>query len=240
MKTHFALIVAGTLLLGGCATKKYVSQTVDPVKTKVDQVDTAQQATQKQLEGDETKLSATAEKANSADTRAGDALNRADAASQKADQVRNDLRNELSQTVANLDDYKLAGDTTVQFAFNSARLTPEDKQELDALVTGHTNALKRYFIAIEGFTDRIGTDEYNLELSRRRAQAVQYYLVSQHNIPVYRVQIVGLGKDKPVDQGRNRAALAKNRRVEVTVFSADATTGGTQKEPSATTRTPKP
>ncbi len=40
-------------------------------------------------------------------------------------------------------------------------------------------------------------------------------------MPVYRIQIVGLGKDKPVDEGKNRAAREKNRRVEVTVFSAD-------------------
>ncbi len=102
-------------------------------------------------------------------------------------------------------------------------------------------ALKRYFIAIQGFTDRIGPADYNLDLSRRRAQAVQTYLVGKHSIPVYRVQIVGLGKDKPVDEGKTRTARAKNRRVEVTVFSADnAVPGGSQKEPSASTQTPKP
>lgn len=240
MKHHLALVFAGTLLLGGCATKNYVAKTVDPVKAKVGQVDAAQQGTQKQLEGDETKLSATSEKADSADARATDALGRADAASKKADDVRNDLRNELSETVANLDDYKAAGDATVHFAFNSDKLTPEDKQQLDQLVSGHTTTLKRYIIAIQGFTDRIGTPEYNLDLSRRRAQAVQAYLVAQHNIPVYRVHIVGLGKQKPVDEGKGRQALAKNRRVEVIVFSADAAVGRSQKEPSADAKVPKP
>jgi outer membrane protein OmpA-like peptidoglycan-associated protein len=47
------------------------------------------------------------------------------------------------------------------------------------------------------------------------------YLVTQHDIPVYRIQIVGLASEKPVDTGRNRAARAKNRRVEVRLFSAD-------------------
>lgn len=242
MKHHFVLLLAGTLLLGGCATKNYVAKTVDPVKAKVDQVGTAQQGTQKQLEGDETKLSATSEKADSADARATDALGRADAASQKADQVRSDLRNELSQTVANLDDYKPAGEAVVHFAFNSDKLTTEDKQQIDQLVTSSVGTLKRYFVAIQGFTDRIGPAEYNLDLSRRRAQAVQTYLVAQHGVPVYRVQIVGLGKDKPVDDGKTRAARAKNRRVEVTLFSADnaVPVGAQQKPPSASAQAPKP
>ena len=87
------------------------------------------------------------------------------------------------------------------------------------------NNYKRFFIAVEGFTDQTGSDAYNAELSRRRANAVVAYLVSQHNIPVYRIQMIGLGKDKPVDEARNRAARAKNRRVEVTVYSADQGAG---------------
>jgi outer membrane protein OmpA-like peptidoglycan-associated protein len=107
------------------------------------------------------------------------------------------------------------------FKFDSAKLTDDAKQQLDQLASSQVGSLKRYFIAIQGFTDSTGSVEHNLDLSRRRAEAVQTYLVSQHNMPVYRIQIVGLGKDKPVDEGKNRAAREKNRRVEVTVFSAD-------------------
>src|SRR5258708_23177786 len=82
--------------------------------------------------------------------------------------------------------------------------------------------MKRYFVAIQGFTDKIGTPEYNLELSRRRAEAVQTYLVAQHNIPVYRIQIVGLGKDKPVNDEKTRDHRQKNRRVEATILTADS------------------
>ena len=56
------------------------------------------------------------------------------------------------------------------------------------------NNYKRYFIAVEGFTDQIGSEAYNKALSRRRADAVVAYLVSQHDIPVYRIQMVGLGQ----------------------------------------------
>ena len=214
-------IIASVLLLGGCATKKYVAQQVDPANAKISEVDRNQKNTQRQLEADEPKISAADEKASSADTRATDAIGRADAASKKSDQVRADLRNELNDRIANIDDYKAAGNVTVLFKFDSAKLTDDAKQQLDQLASGQVGSLKRYVVAIQGFTDSIGSVEHNLDLSRRRAEAVQTYLVSQHNMPVYRIQIVGLGKDKPVDEGKSREAREKNRRVEVTVFSAD-------------------
>ena len=217
-------VVAVVAAMGGCATKKYVAQQVDPVTQKINQVDKNQQSTQKQLEGDEPKIDAAQEKATAADSRASEALNAADAASKKADGVRSDLRNELNDRIANLDDYKTAGEATVLFKFNSDKLTPEAKEQLDQLTTDKMASLKRYFIAIQGFTDKTGSPEYNLDLSRRRAQNVQTYLVAQHNVPVYRVQIVGLGEDKPVNDEKTRDDRSKNRRVEVTLFSAADTT----------------
>jgi len=224
-------LLASVLVLGGCATKKYVAKQTDPMNQKINEVDKNQQNTQKQLESDEPKISAAAEKAESADNRAGDALGRADAASKKADQVRADLRNELTERIANIDDYKPAGDVTVLFKFNSAKLTDDAKQQLDQLGKGQVGTMKRYFVAIQGFTDKVGTTEYNLELSRRRAEAVQNYLVMQHNVPVYRIQIVGLGKEKPVNEEKTRDDRQKNRRVEVTVFSADTSQGAAAASP---------
>src|SRR5258707_535928 len=133
---------AALLLLGGCATKKYVAQRVDPVSGKVDQVDKNQQNTQKQLEAAEPRINAADEKATSADARAGDALNRADEASKKSDAVRDQLRGELNDRIANLDDYKSSTDVTVLFKFNSDVLTDDAKQELDQL-TGSVGSLKR-------------------------------------------------------------------------------------------------
>jgi len=211
-------------LLGGCATKKYVANTVDPVNAKVNQVDQNQQKTQKQLDEAEPRISAADEKASSADTRATDAIARADAASKKSDQVRDQLHTELNDRIADLDDYKAASPVTVLFKVNSSILSDDAKQQLDQM-TGSVSGAKRYFIAIQGFTDKTGSAEYNLELSRRRAEAVQTYLVAQHNVPVYRIQIVGLGQDKPVNEQKTRAERQQNRRVEVTLFSADSSAG---------------
>lgn len=227
------VILAGAVLGSGCATKKFVRQTVDPVSGKLDTV--AQQSTQQgqkidqtsqsldqtrqSLEKDETELSATKERAMSADNRAGDAIARADQASGKADQANRDL-GELRSTVANLDDYKQVAGSTLNFRFNSDKLSADAKQQLDQMVANQ-HQYKRYFVAVEGFTDRVGSVEYNAALSRRRADAVVEYLVAEHNIPIYRIHMVGLGKMKPVEEGKSRAANEKNRRVEVTLFSAD-------------------
>lgn len=77
--------------------------------------------------------------------------------------------------------------------------------------------------------------EYNLRLSQRRAEAVKRYLVAQHGIPLYRIYIIGLGEQKPVEEGRTREARALNRRVEVRVFSADAAVAGAPAAPGAQT-----
>jgi outer membrane protein OmpA-like peptidoglycan-associated protein len=161
-----------------------------------------------------------------ADNKAGDAINRADQASQKAgeasdkaDRVGRDL-GDLRNTVANLDDYKQVGQAVVNFRFNSDKLYDDAKQQLDQMVASQ-GQYKRFFIAVEGFTDSVGSADYNNALSRRRADAVVEYLVAKHNIPIYRIHMVGLGKEKPVDETRGKVARAKNRRVEVTLFSAD-------------------
>lgn len=109
----------------------------------------------------------------------------------------------------------------VPFAFNRDTLTPDAKRKLDELFADKTT-LKRYFVAAEGFTDRVGNADYNSSLSRRRADRVMQYLVAKQDIPVYRIHMIGLGKEKPVDEGRGRASNAKNRRVEVVIYTAES------------------
>jgi outer membrane protein OmpA-like peptidoglycan-associated protein len=137
-----------------------------------------------------------------------------DLANQNTQQI-----NTLRTSLGNLDDYKMAAETVVPFGFNKDNLTDEAKQQLDQFVKEH-GTLKRFFITVEGFTDKTGTRSYNDALSQRRADHVTAYLVMQ-GVPVYRIQMIGLANEKPADTGRNRAARAKNRRVEVKMFSAD-------------------
>jgi OmpA-OmpF porin, OOP family len=227
-------ILTGALLAGGCASKKYVRNTTAPIQAKVDQVgeqtgqnsaqiqDTRTQVTQVDQRA-QTGISAAQERAATADQHAGEAMSKATQAGQTADQAVqgvNTLRDDLKNVVANLDDYKLQTTTTVPFKVNSYVLNKDAQGELDKLVQD-VKADKRFFIAVEGYTDSTGSKQYNEELSRKRADAVVNYLVAKHDVPIYRIHMIGLGKEKPVDEARNRAARAKNRRVEVKVFTAD-------------------
>jgi outer membrane protein OmpA-like peptidoglycan-associated protein len=235
------LALSGALLTTGCATKKWVRQQTTPIQAKVDQVgeQTTQQGqaletTKGQLSTDikgvderaQSGISAAQERASAAESRAGEAMSRAETANQgvaRNNEAINNLRGSLQQVVANLDDYQPKGEAVVMFKFDSAKLTDEARDQLDQLVAGK-NAMKRYFIAVQGFTDKVGSEDYNAALSRRRADAVVQYLVAQHDVPVYRVHMIGLGEQKLADEGKTRASRAKNRRVEVRIFSADAAT----------------
>jgi OmpA-OmpF porin, OOP family len=214
-------------LVTGCATKNYVRQTEVPIEQKVDAAtdtngkqDTAIAKDEADIAKNAQAISATDEKATTADRRAGDAMTRANQAGQKADQDGQEIA-ALRGVVANLDDYKVVGQATTLFALNRATLTKEDKDQLDQ-VAGSAGSLKKYFVAVEGHTDKTGPADYNMVLSRRRADAVVQYLVTQKNIPFYEIRVIGLGSDMPADPGNTRDARAKNRRVEVKVYSADA------------------
>ena len=134
--------------------------------------------------------------------------------------------------VSNLDDYKMQTSVSVPFQFDKYKLTPDAKQDLDKLA-GDVQPDKRFFIAVEGYTDSTGSRAYNETLSRQRADAVTEYLVAKHGIPIYRIHMIGLGPEKPVDEAHSRTARAKNRRVEVKVFSADQATASLASDASA-------
>jgi OmpA-OmpF porin, OOP family len=231
----FALLAMATLAIfvTGCATKGYVRNNVTPVQQKLDQVadqtnkqgETLEQ-TRQDVDKHTTQIAGVDEKATGADRRAGDAMNRAQAADQKATQNTQEIAG-LRSTITNLDNYKVVQTATVLFPFNAAKLKPEDKQALDDLVS-HANGMKRYFIAIEGYTDTTGDPNYNLELSKRRADAVVQYLAGEKDVDFNRIHTIGLGEQKLIDDGKTRDSRAKNRRVEVKIYSADdaLTAGG--------------
>jgi outer membrane protein OmpA-like peptidoglycan-associated protein len=235
-------IVTGALLASGCATKKYVRNTTAPIQAKVDQV--GEQTTHNIQTIDETRtqvkqvdeksqncISAAQEKASLADQhagvadqQAGEALNKATQAAQVGDQNTQAIGT-IQTALGSMDDYKLQTTVAVPFKFNKYALTDDSRQDLDKMV-GDVKADKRFFIAVEGFTDKTGSKAYNTTLSQRRADAVVEYLVAKHDIPLYRIHMIGLADEKPVDEARSRTARAKNRRVEVKVFTADQATAG--------------
>jgi OmpA-OmpF porin, OOP family len=125
----------------------------------------------------------------------------------------------LRNVVANIDDYKPAGQTVVHFAIAKDTLTKDEKAKLDEVAT-QIGSQARYFITVEGFTDQTGSTARNDQLSRERANQVISYLVGSHDIPVYRIHMVGLGDQKLIDEGKGKKAREASRRVEITIYSA--------------------
>src|SRR6266478_6299890 len=133
MKTlAISMILTGAMLSGGCATKKYVRNSTAPIQAKVDQVGeqanrnaTATEEARKEIkavdERAESGISAAKERAMTADNHAGEAMNKANEAATAAADARTKAESNTTEIasirtiVANIDDYKPAAETTVNF-----------------------------------------------------------------------------------------------------------------------------
>jgi OOP family OmpA-OmpF porin len=104
----------------------------------------------------------------------------------------------------------------VLFDFDKSVVKPDGKAKLDDLAAKVRGISLEVVIAI-GHTDSVGTDEYNQQLSVRRAESVKAYLVSK-GIESNRVYTEGKGEKQPVADNRMAEGRAKNRRVEVEVI----------------------
>ncbi len=117
----------------------------------------------------------------------------------------------------------------VLFDFNKYTLKPEARERL-ARISGIVLAYPDLRLQIEGYTDSIGSDEYNQTLSDKRAESVRDYLVSS-GVSMNNVAAVGKGKADPVADNSTAAGRKLNRRVEM-IVSGDVI--GTQLTPGAT------
>jgi OOP family OmpA-OmpF porin len=106
----------------------------------------------------------------------------------------------------------------VFFDFNKNILTEADLKELPKAVV----FVKKYpgaKIRLDGYTDSIGTDEYNMKLSERRATAVKDYLIKEAGVDSSKITAVGHGEADPVADNKTPEGRAKNRRVEISILS---------------------
>src|SRR5205807_1466285 len=137
----------------------------------------------------------------------------------------------LTNTVVNLDNYHPVAETSVKFGFDKDNLTPKAKEALDQLAASLAST-KGYIITLEGGTDSVGPAEYNYDLSQRRANSVIQYLASKYQVPAHKIYVIGLGKDKPVEDNKTSTGRADNRRVDVRLMT------NTQGEGSQPAKTP--
>ena len=74
------------------------------------------------------------------------------------------------------------------------------------------------FIEIQGHTDSIGSEKYNLRLGEARAESVRRYLNSQHGLPLHRLSVISYGESAPLTDNETREDRAQNRRVALVVL----------------------
>jgi outer membrane protein OmpA-like peptidoglycan-associated protein len=112
---------------------------------------------------------------------------------------------------------KITFDSGILFDVNKATLRPASEAELTKLAV----ILNKYpdtNILLEGHTDATGSDEYNLDLSRLRAQSVSAFLAGQ-GVASNRFSIMGYGESQPIADNETEIGRQANRRVEVAIFA---------------------
>jgi OOP family OmpA-OmpF porin len=219
----FLAIAVGMVSASGCATRKYVRQHIDervsPVEKRTDELEETSRRNSSDITRLGSEVSDARTRADRAQQAADTAQSSANQAGAKADQA-NQRVAEVEGKILNLDAYSLQRTVTVTFKTGSAVLDPEAMAALDALA-GQVTGKKGYVLEIQGFTDSRGGTTLNQSLSDRRAHAVYEYLAQKHDIPLFRMNLLGYGEDRAVADNKSREGRAQNRRVEVRVLTSE-------------------
>ncbi len=110
----------------------------------------------------------------------------------------------------------------VHFQYDSDRVVLAGAKEILREVARAIRANGSYrLITIEGHTDAIASEDYNIDLSRRRAETIRKYLVAVFNFPADKLEAVGYGESRPISSNDNYQGRQMNRRVEVKIYRGD-------------------
>ncbi|WP_433968146.1 OmpA family protein [Tunturiibacter gelidiferens] len=179
------------------ARKKWVNRQTAPIKGQVNELDQLQSKNANDIKDVDSRSQAgiknAMNSANTADQHAQDAANRANSAQTLASNA-STRTDSLGNTVGNLDQYQTVSSTSVKFASGRTTLGPTGKSDLDNLATTLASE-KGYIIEVQGYS-RSG-----VQTSQAMADSVVRYLVTEHQVPVYRIYKTGLGKNtaKPAE-----------------------------------------
>jgi outer membrane protein OmpA-like peptidoglycan-associated protein len=212
-----ALAASGVFILSGClATRDWVKEQMDPVTGRVTQSENRLNEAEGQigkLDGRmgaaEGKIGAVEGKLTGLDRRITDV----DGKAERALQALGNLKFERRLVI----DMKEGAN----FGFNSAVLPPQARKEIDGFLSdlkGDLAGGENAVFLVTGHTDNAGSEDYNYELGRRRADTVGRYLVTQKKMDPLRVMTVSYGENSPVAENNSRDGRAKNRRVEILVY----------------------
>jgi outer membrane protein OmpA-like peptidoglycan-associated protein len=172
------------------ARKKWVQREVDPIKDRTNELDQLQAKNANDIKDVDKRATAGINNAmmaaNTADQHAADAANKANAAQSTASTA-STRTDQLNGTVSNLDQYSQVTSTDVKFAAGRTVLGPQGKSDLDAMAQKLAGE-KGYIIEIQGYS------RGGVQSSQAMADSVARYLVTEHQVPLYRIYRTGLGK----------------------------------------------
>jgi len=203
------------------ARKKYVQRQTQPIRDRVNELDELTAANTKMIKDVDSRaqqgIQLASNKANEADQHAIDAGNRAQQAQNTAQQATTRLQT-VEQVVGNIDQYKAATQTEIRFKPGQSVLRKNAKQALDDMATP-LKGQRGYIVEVQGFS--AGHGQAAIQNSQKMADSVVRYLVLNHEIPVYRIYVVGMGnaplptteegaKPKRITGGRVEVSLLKN------------------------------
>jgi outer membrane protein OmpA-like peptidoglycan-associated protein len=226
MSTYRSAAMGLTLSLAafgvtGCATKNYVRSQTAPLVEHTDQLDTKTAANNEKLHDVDDRAQAGIRNAQSSADAAGQNAQNAATAAGAAQSAADDVvhrADSLDAVVKDLDNYKPVSNVTVNFGFDKAVLSADDRAQLDTFAA-QLGSAKSYILEVTGGTDSTGPAQYNYELSQRRADAVVQYLASKYGVEAHRFYLIGIGKDKEVAPNTTADGRHQNRRVDVQLLT---------------------
>ena len=207
------------------ARKKYVQRQTQPSRDRLNELDELTASNGKMIKDTDARaqqgIQLASSKANEADQHAIDAGNKAQMAQQTATQATTRLTT-VEQVVGNIDQYKATNQTEIRFRPGQAVLSKNAKAALDDLATP-LKSQRGYIIEVQGFSS--GRGQAAISNSQKMADSVVRYLVLNHEIPVYRIYVVGMG-NAPVpstntEQQGTTAKRTSGGRVEVSLMKND-------------------
>ncbi len=205
------------------ARKKYVQRQTQPIRDRVNELDELTAANSKMIKDTDSRAQAgiqmASNKANEADQHAVDAGNKATAAQQTATAANTRLTT-VEGVVSNIDQYKATNQTEIRFRPGQSALSTDAKTAIDQLAEP-LKGQRGYIVEVQGFSS--GKGQAAIATSRKMADSVVRYLVENHEIPVYRIYVLGMGnaplptstddtgaKPKRMSGGRVEISLMKN------------------------------
>ncbi len=207
------------------ARKKYVQRQTAPIRDRVNELDELTASNSKMIKDVDSRaqqgIQLASSKANEADQHAIDAGNRAQAAQQTATQANARLTT-VEQVVGNIDQYKASTQTEIRFRPGQSVLSQNAKTALDDMATP-LKSQRGYIIEVQGFSS--GHGQTAIATSQKMADSVVRYLVLNHDIPVYRIYVVGMG-NAPVPSSNTAEEQPKSKRtnggrVEISLLKND-------------------